>query len=43
MTKEEAALMKVCILREEREAVLRRILPDRLITGLSQPNVSDVI
>lgn len=43
MAENEAALMEVCIFGEEHEAMLGGILPDSLVTGLSQPDVSDVL
>lgn len=43
IAEEEAALMEVCVFGEEREAMLRGVLPDRFVTGLSQPDVSDVL
>lgn len=43
MAENEAALMEVCVFGEEREAMVGGILPDNLVTGLRQTDVSDVL
>lgn len=42
MTEEKAALMKVSVLGDDGKIVLGRVLPDLVVGGFAQADVSDV-